>query len=236
MSKSPDGSDLKWRQTIEKSKDKRRNAILAACERLIRETGSTDFSMKDLAGAAGISTYTTYNLIGSKSTVLYALLNQGIDQIYAADILQSCPADPIDQVFRAGDAVSAVFTDDPDYYRPLMRYLLGALDPVNRPTYMKRAFLYWRRYTRNLEESGCLRNDFSSCGLARGLQVLFTGAIDYWVHDEISGDELRAQVRHGIAVHLLAATNGGQGGLLGTIIAETEPVVIAVMARIDAAD
>lgn len=219
------------RQGFEKAKDKRRAAILAACERLIRETASTEFSMKDLAVSAGISTYTTYNLIGSKATVFYLLLNRGIDQIDVEQILAGLSRDPFQHVFDAGLAVANVFASDPEFYRPLMRYLLGVLDPVNRPAYMNRAFDYWFKAVRPIEEAGLLAHGISAASLARNLQVFFTGAIDYWVHGELSGDELRAQVRYGVAVHILALAHGKRSASLEQVIGDLGESIDAIAIR-----
>lgn len=230
---SPSAKQLTARrqQGFEKAKDKRRKAILEACERLIRETGSTDFSMKELATAAGISTYTTYNLIGSKATVFYVLLNRGIDQIDVERLLSGTHPDPFQRVFDAGLAVANVFASDPEFYRPLMRYLLGVLDPVNRPDYMSRAFDYWHQAVQPIADADLLRHGMSASSLARNLQVFFTGAIDYWVHGELSGEELRAQVRYGVAVHLLALAQDDRAAGLQTIIAGTESVITTVAMR-----
>ncbi|MGD9472606.1 MAG: TetR/AcrR family transcriptional regulator [Novosphingobium sp.] len=231
MSSSAKQLTARRQQGFEKAKEKRRTAILEACERLIRETGTTDFSMKDLAAAAGISTYTTYNLIGSKATVFYVLLNRGIDRIDVERILSGTHPDPFQRVFDAGLAVANVFASDPEFYRPLMRYLLGVLDPVNRPAYMSRAFDYWHQAVQPIADADLLCHGMSASSLARNLQVFFTGAIDYWVHGELSGEELRAQVRYGITLHLLALARDDRAAGLETIIAETEPVITKVAMR-----
>lgn len=218
-------------QAFEKAKNKRRQAILSACEKLIRKTASTDFSMKDLAAEAGISTYTTYNLIGSKATVFYVLLNRGLDEIADEREQGSPSAEPLQCVLDAGRAGASVFASDPDFYRPLMRYLLGVPDPVNRPAYMGRAFDYWCNALRPLEDGAILRDGVSTQALARNLQVFFTGALDYWVHCELSGDELNAQIQYGIAIHLHALTRPEKQALLETVIAEKQPVIEAITLR-----
>ncbi len=225
MSRSERDKAARRQQGFEKAKDKRRAAILLACERLIRQTASTDFSMKELATAAGISTYTTYNLIGSKATVFYVLLNRGIDQIGVERMLAGMNPDPFQRVFDAGLAVANVFASDPEFYRPLMRFLLGVLDPVNRPDYMSRAFDYWHQTVKPIEEEGLLRHGMTAISLARNLQVFFTGAIDYWVHGELSGEELIEQVRYGIAVHLLALSHEEWAVRLESIIQDIGGVI-----------
>ena len=88
----------------EQKKEGRRRTILHAAETLVRETNSTDFSMRELALRAGFSLATTYNLIGSKATVLYALLNQCMDRVDVARLSTLERGDPIEHVFQASDA------------------------------------------------------------------------------------------------------------------------------------
>jgi AcrR family transcriptional regulator len=74
---------------------KRREQILDAARRLIRATGGTDFPMRRLAEEAEVSLVTPYNLFGSKSGVLYALLSDSLERLdHAVDVRPS--AKPVD--------------------------------------------------------------------------------------------------------------------------------------------
>lgn len=187
----------------EQKKDGRRRAILHAAETLVREHSSTDFSMKELAARAGFSLATTYNLIGSKATVLYALLNQYMDRIDIERAATLTQGDPIEHVFQASDAAVTIYTADPQFYRPLLRFLLGVPDPVNRPLFMERAYRYWATVVQSLDDAGMFDNSFSAEALARDLQIFFAGTIDLWVHDELDGATFKAQIRTGVAMRLM---------------------------------
>ena len=169
---------------------------------LIKQSGSTDFSMKTLAETARISTYTTYNLIGSKSTVLYILLNRSVDRIGIARESYRCGEDPVRYIFDAARAVVDVFDSEADFYRPLMRHLLGVLDTVHRPAFMRRSLEYWVTAFTPLEEAGTLTGGASALTLARNVQVYITGALDYWVHGELTGEELQTQLQAGLCLFL----------------------------------
>ncbi|WP_257556816.1 TetR/AcrR family transcriptional regulator [Sphingobium sp. CFD-2] len=220
MTKQGATAASKRQASFDKAKSKRRDDILAAAEALIRSTGSTDFSMKELAEAAGISTYTTYNLIGSKSTVFYILLNNSIDQINLKRLISGSDHDPVSQIFFAGSAVAEVFDADAEFYRPLMRHLLGVLDPIHRPAYMKRAFEYWLAAFAPIEEAGLLRDGVTAMSLARTVQVFFTGAIDFWVHAEVTGEELRQQIKLGLAICLQSQNLVGWESQISRMITE----------------
>jgi len=188
----------------EEKKEGRRRAIVHAAETLIRETGSTNFSMVELGQRAGLSTATTYNLIGSKATVLYVLLNRCMDRVDTGGLLPRGKKDAFEHVFQAADIAVDIYTSDPNFYRPLMRFLLGVPDPVHRPAFMKRAYRYWRVVVQALVETDCVRDGLEANDLARDFQVFFAGAIDFWVHDELDGPQFQAQIRHGMALRLLA--------------------------------
>ena len=188
----------------EQQKEGRRRAIIHAAETLIRETGSTNFSMVELGQRAGLSTATTYNLIGSKATVLYLLLNRCMDRVDMGGLLPRGRKNPFDHVFQAADIAVDIYTSDPNFYRPLMRFLLGVPDPVHRPAFMKRAYRYWRIVVQGLVDGGYVRNGLEASDLARDFQVFFAGSIDFWVHDELDGPQFQAQIGHGMALRLLA--------------------------------
>src|SRR5690606_404693 len=66
----------------EKQMLERQNRILDTAERLIRETGSTDFSVRRLAAESEVSPATPFNLFGSKEGILYSLLLKNLDGFF----------------------------------------------------------------------------------------------------------------------------------------------------------
>ena len=112
--------------------------------------------------------------------------------------------DSFDYVLHAADIAVEIYTSDPNFYRPLMRFLLGVPDPVHRPAFMKRAYYYWRVVVQALVETNLIKDGLEANDLARDFQVFFAGAIDFWVHDELDGPQFQAQIRHGMALRLLA--------------------------------
>jgi len=190
--------------TREQQKEDRRQAILRSAENLIRTAGSTDFSVGDLAKGAGLSTATLYNLIGSKGTVLYILLNKSLDVIDISQKKSARAGDPIDQALEGVTVAAATFTADPDLMRPLYRFLLGVEDIVNRPKFMGRALAYWVKRLTPLAEAGLLPKHISLLEFARDYQIFFAGALDLWVQSELDDREFEAQIRHGGILRLLA--------------------------------
>jgi AcrR family transcriptional regulator len=213
--------------TRDEQKDARRRRIVAAAEALVRETGSTDFSMIALARRAQFSVATLYNLLNSKSSVLYVLLNSSLDAIVSAASTMPADADPVRAAIRASDVAGDVFASDPAFLKPLYRYLLGVADPLHRPAFMARALHYWETHLGGLDRAGLLPTGLGLAELARDHAIFFSGALDLWVQGELDDDQFRAQVRHGGLVRLLAIDDADGRALVLRELAVTAPVVRA---------
>lgn len=197
-----------WPLARAQQKENRREAILAAAEELVRETGSTEFSVGALAVRADLSVATLYNLIGSKGTILYALLNRTMDQLEAATA--TLKSDPYEQALSAATAVARVYVEDSEYLRPLWRFELGVLEPEHRPVLMNRALSFWASRLVSLERAGRLPKGIGLIDLAREYQIFFAGVLDLWVQNELSDAQFEVQVRYGILLRLLALGDAGE--------------------------
>ncbi|WP_322047243.1 hypothetical protein [Paraburkholderia sp. J67] len=186
----------------ETAKQLRREAIFEAAERLIRRSGSTDFSMQDLAHAAGLSLATTYNLIGPKATVLYALLNLRADSIRHVPERLHESGDPLGVVMTSARCAVQRYTGDPDFYRPLMRFLLGVPDPVHHPAFMARGLEYWRAVMCPIGASGRSSLDVSADELATFVHVFFTGALSMWVQAHYDENRFLSELERYLALLL----------------------------------
>lgn len=195
---------IKARASIERAKIGRRGRIIDAAEDLIRSSGTTNFSMNSLARHAGLSTNTTYNLIGSKAAVLYMLLNRSVESIGSARLMAKKRRDPLEVLLHAGDTVVDAFTSEPGFFRPLLRFLFSADEPDHRAEFMRRSYSYWASAAAPLEKSGkLLATGLDANDLARDMLLYFTGATECWVHDELGTEQFRTQVAHGISLRLL---------------------------------
>lgn len=216
---------------MERAKERRRDAIFTAAETMIRLSLGTDFSMNELARSASVSTYTIYNLIGGKDIVFYSLLNRAIDQIESTRIDRFGEGDALSTIFGAADSVVATFVNDAEFYRPLMRHLLGVPDPANRPLFMARAFDFWWDAIAPGAANEIFRDDVSIRALARSIQIFFTGVTDFWVHGEVADCEFREHVRYGVASFLLAAAKETSLARLAAMMGDSMAVIDAAVAR-----
>lgn len=183
-----------------------RNAVDAA-ESLIRRDGSTDFTMKELADLAGLSPATPFNLFGSKSGLLYALLNRCMDQLYDISASAAEVEDPFDSALQVINSVAQHFASDPQFYRPLLRHLVGVADAEHRPAYLNRGIAVWHISLQALDEAGKFKGVIDKEHLSRVMVSHFLGVLDLWVQGELSDTEFPAQSVYGLAILLISVAN-----------------------------
>lgn len=182
----------------DQQKQARKDAIIAAAEKLIRLRGDVTFSMLDLSREAGLSPATPYNLFGTKSAILYALLNRSADRIFAvADAGISPAAHP---AVEAAEALGRVLAEDPDFYRPLYAFLMGVADPAQRPAFMARTREYWLAPFRGGPQ---LEVAIEPEILADLMVTQALGRVEMWVHGELDNVALTVELRRSCSATLL---------------------------------
>jgi AcrR family transcriptional regulator len=168
----------------EQQKSERRHRILDTAERLIRETGGTDFSMRRLVAEAHVSFATPFNLFGSKEGLLYALLARSLDKITIKGLaFQS--SDPSLHIIEAAENAVQSFLDDPVFLRPLYQVLLSVSHPVHRPVFMKRTFSYWNTAALTLPNDPECSDPALLDAITHALMAHFIGLLELWVHRDI---------------------------------------------------
>ena len=102
----------------------------------------------------------------------------------------------------AANLAADVFVNDPIFYRPLYRFLLGVGDALQRPAFLQRSLEFWQRAIGELMDAVPVAQALRSGGLARMLMMNFLAALELWVHHELDHEQFRAQVRYGAAMLL----------------------------------
>ena len=205
----------------DKQMAERRNRILDAAERLIRETGGTDFSVRTLASVAEVAPATPFNLFLSKEGLLYALLSRNLDSIISEGLRFKGTNRGLHIVEAATNAVD-MFARDPAFMRPLYRVLLGVSDAVHRPQFMARSLGYWRTAVNTIPDQALLAAEFNRNMLATALQAHFLGLLEFWVHEEFDDDRFRKHAVYGICINVLGLVDlenrADYVGLLGQML------------------
>lgn len=184
-------------------RDEMRANMLSAAEALIRETGSVSFSVGELALRSGSSVASLYNMIGTKSTILYTLLNFFMDKIDLKASSFKQGDDPLISTIEASELAVKIFTDDPEFLRPLNAYLLGVADPVHRPAYMARSLAFWLWALKPIINSGLLPPQITLEDFAQDHMLFFAGALDQWVQGELDSAAFEEKIRMAALMRLL---------------------------------
>lgn len=188
----------------------RRQVIVDAAEMLIRDRGSTDFTMAELAREAGVSPATPFNLFESKLTLLYALLIRSLEGVNAVGRRASEERDAFVRLMRAAEGVGDFFNADAAFYRPLYQVLLGASDPQHRPDYLARALQFWQGAIEGLASQGLFNTAQPRNALAWDLMTMALGRVDLWVHGEFESADFPAQMAYGALALAVGLTTGAE--------------------------
>lgn len=160
--------------------------------------------MTVLAERAALSGPTPYNLFGSKGAILYALLNRSLDELLTDVEHREHSSDPIEVVLEAARTAADAFAADPQYYRPLYKFLLGVQDPVHRPAFMERCLAFWMQSLTPLAAAVHEPLAVPIEQIGRLLVINYVGALDQWCKFELDDEQFPVQILYGTLVQLLA--------------------------------
>jgi AcrR family transcriptional regulator len=186
----------------EKQMLERQNRILDTAERLIRETGSTDFSVRRLAAESEVSPATPFNLFGSKEGILYSLLLKNLDGFFEKGFSFK-KKNKLFHVLEASETAADIFIEDAVFLRPLYKVLLGVTHEEHRPAFMKRTFSYWKMAAEAVPGNDCLAGDNINI-TAYALMAHFTGLMEMWINFDMSDEEFKAHVICGTVITVLS--------------------------------
>lgn len=191
--------------TREEAKRGRRKRILSAARNLVRESGRTGFSMRALAERADVSLVTPYNLLGSKQSIMYALLDEDI-QTYAERLGRSTK-DELDLFFEAVTLSRQFFANEPDYYRAVLFAVYNDGGREYRSMFRGPRRALWRALVEDARNSGFLSSEVDADAFANNLALIFFAAILEWVSGEGTLEEMETRTQYGFALALLAFAN-----------------------------
>ena len=181
----------------------RRERILQAARELIAEHGFEGLTMRELAQAAGVTVPTIYNLIGAKDEVLFAAVQEQTDRWVHG--IERAAGD----VMAVVDANVRELLRTPDYYRSLLRLLMAseAAGPA-RQNVGRSLRAQLRGALGELAEEGGVQDWIDLGYLQEQVQnVLWITSLN-WSSGQIQDDQLVAQSTYGVAMLLVAATEG----------------------------
>lgn len=188
----------------EQAKAERRARIVAAAHDLLREVGREALSMKMVAARAGVAVSTLYKLFDSKQAILSMVFDQDLER-FKDRLTQVASTDAIERIMDAIDLATEVYRADPRLHRALLWRPPGpegeadaGLDAALRGPRIQ----FWRGLVHAAIDGGQLKPSTDAGALATLLIHIFSGAIEDWMANAISLDQLRAETQYGFAVVL----------------------------------
>jgi AcrR family transcriptional regulator len=178
----------------EEAKTFNRARICAAAESIIRSEGMDNLTMRRLAVVAGVSLRTPYNLFGSKTDVLIALLDEAV---FKFTQLGSAHADgaAIARMLRALGQIESFFDSDETYYRGIYAAIMTSDHPEVRSTSVDRAIASARVLMAQAISNGELRTGTDAQSLGRHLAITLLAVLGMWGSGFFSNRESMAQAR-----------------------------------------
>lgn len=191
---------------LERSKAKRRDAILDAARELVKQGDEDALSMRTLAKNAGVSLATPYNLFGSKQSVMVALCKREVEP-YLAKLQSSGPKGAIDRLFGYIDSVFEMYQSDPGYSRTLLASLSHNHNADVWQELRGPHIAFLRRLLRDAVAAQELGSKISIELAGRqmfGLNLFF---VQEWIYGNITLERARIETEFGFSVILYALAN-----------------------------
>ena len=180
----------------EKAKEEKRARIREAAARIIRSEGIGKLTMRRLAEEAGVSLRTPYNLIGSKTDVLIALIDEaGFDPTTSlaatGDTLVS------ERLLAALDQVEQFFDSDEGFYREVYGGIIASDHPDVRESRVERVIATCQKLMCQAAARGELTGSTNTERLGRHLAMELLAVLGMWGSGYFSNQESIQQVRRG---------------------------------------
>ncbi len=179
-------------------------AILDAAVELFDEFLLDDVTTEEIATRASVSPATVYNLVGTRTELLRALVTRVVeDLVTAVADATASEDDPISVTHLIVDRSVSAFTSHSYAYRQIV----AAGRSVDRhaahdwidPSQLQVAAL------RRAQELGVLREDVEPTGLGRQVYISWIGAMEHWANGQLDDDGFGVAARHGLVTVLAAA-------------------------------
>jgi AcrR family transcriptional regulator len=194
-----------------------RDRVLDTAELLLRE-GSAEFSMRQLASAAGVSFATPFNHFGSKIAIAQALSARRIAEMSARFTAQAPAGDAPDRVLAAVKIAADVMLAD----SAVNRAVIGSLGmPTTTPGAIAvNSRALWASALGNFQGIDPNQLRSASAHLAEMLALMFRGCLSFWAAGEISDGALGKTTRRAAATVLLGFASRARRPPLVTLLAE----------------
>ena len=187
----------------DRSKARRRTAILDATVSLMRASPIERVAIEAIATRAGVAPATVYNLVGSRDQLLVACVDRVIDSI--VDSLLEAPSDvnPLAAAETIVEKSCDAFIVDGEAFRQIV----GAVNGISRvggslsvdPAQLQISVM------RTAKEVGYLVEIADPVAMGRQVFLSYNGALFAWAARQLTDEGFRAAALHGLWTVLLAS-------------------------------
>lgn len=194
----------------EQAKERNREKIKEAAERIIRQEGIEKLTMRHLAQQAEVSLRTPYNLFGSKTELLIALLDEALEQIaaLAGDVERRAP---LVRLFQTLDDVAQFFRKDEAFYREIYWAIMTSDQAEARLVGYNQLIALIRVIVHQAVEAGELERSTDAAGQGEHLAILMMAVVGMWGGGLLGIDACQNHVRKAWRVAIeAAATKSGR--------------------------
>src|SRR3546814_4305593 len=133
-------------------------------------------------------------------TTLFRFLHRAIDRITNLPSQADPNFDPLSYAFDMGDLAVEFYVSDPDFFRPLLRFLFGVSDAELRPAFMNKGVRHWHAVALAIWQSGDLVGHVSPEDFASMINTYLGGSLCFWSHDNIDAAVFFAHIRNAMAI------------------------------------
>lgn len=183
--------------------DPRASKLVRAARDIIRETGTFDLPMRQLAARAQTSLRTPYEIFGSKSGIIMAILRS--DQRAFREISNSLKsANVLNYIFDTTMAGIEFYTHEQPFYRALFRATQGYTGTGGSEPVREIITLYIGVCQRGQDE-GYIRSEINVALLAETLTSLFAANLRHWALSDFDVLLAGNRICYGLATTMAGA-------------------------------
>jgi AcrR family transcriptional regulator len=184
---------ISYERRHERGKAERRALILKTAVQVLSDKGEVGLTMREIATKAGLSPVTVYNLIGSKYSILSAIVDQemrGLVEFFD----ENASHDTIERIFDIVDIGAVYYQKREEFYKTLFGTLLR-----NSSTQM--ALEVWSERSANMRgllsaavEHGKLERTIPVEIIAAMFTRLGKAVAQEWIDGSLSADQARIEL------------------------------------------
>ena len=186
----------------EAAKAENRTKIKDAARAIIREEGMDKLTMRRLAEVANVSLRTPYNLFGSKTEVLFALLANASDNL-SEQLVNDNQGLVIERLFYALDAMEAYIRADNEFYQTVYWGVMTSDQGEKRRAGYDQMITLTQAFVTQAIANNELASDTDPRELGKHIGIQLMSVLGMWASGFFDSQECVAYVRKSWSATLL---------------------------------